>query len=99
MRVLLTVALLLAAPPTASAEIFAVPFAGIKFGGGTSIVDLELAQAKKKFTMGAAVMNIEEGVLGYEVSFSYIPGYLEARRCATAAGEDGQLPDRFRRAV
>ncbi len=43
MRVLLTVALLLATPLTASAEIFAVPFAGVKFGGGTSIVDLEFA--------------------------------------------------------
>lgn len=78
MRVLLTAALLLAAPLTASAEIFAVPFMGMKFGGGTSIVDLELAQAKKKFTLGGALMNIEEGVLGFEVSFGYIPGYLEA---------------------
>ena len=78
MRVLLTVALLLVTPVSASAEFFAVPFAGVKFGGGTSIVDLELAQAKKKFTMGGALLSIEESVLGYEVSFGYIPGYLEA---------------------
>lgn len=78
MRVLLTVALLTATPVAARAELWVAPFAGIKFGGGTSIVDLELAQAKKKFTMGGALMNIEEGLLGYEVSFGYIPAYLEA---------------------
>jgi len=77
MKVVLTVALLLAAPLTASAEIFAVPFAGVKFGGGTSIFDLEFAAGSKKFTLGAAVMDVDAGVLGYEASFSYVPGYFE----------------------
>ena len=77
MRVLLTVALLLAAPLTASAELFAVPFAGVKFGGSTSIFDLEFAAGGKKFTLGGAVMDVDAGVLGYEASFSSVPGYFE----------------------
>lgn len=77
MRVLLTVALLLAAPLTASADIFAVPFAGVKFGGDTSIFDLEFAAGGKKFTLGGAVMDVDAGVLGYEASFGYVPGYYE----------------------
>lgn len=77
MRVLLTVALLLATPVTASAEIFAVPFAGVKFGGGTSIFDIEFAAGSRKFTLGGAAMSIDSGVLGYEASFGYVPGYFE----------------------
>ena len=77
MRVLLTVALLLATAVPAGAEIFAVPFAGVKFGGGTSIFDIEFAAAGKKFTVGAAVMSVDRGVLGYEASFAYVPGYFE----------------------
>ena len=45
--VLLVATSLLANPSTASAEFFLVPFAGMKFGGSTSIVDLELAAGKK----------------------------------------------------
>jgi hypothetical protein len=78
MRSLLTLVLLLATPTIARAEFFAVPFLGMKFGGGTSIFDLEFAANKKKFTVGGALMNIDEGVIGYEASFGYIPGYLES---------------------
>lgn len=78
MRVPLTLALLLVTPLTARAELFAVPFMGLKFGGGTSIVDLEFASNKTKFTMGAALMDVGDRFVNYEVSFAYVPGYLEA---------------------
>jgi opacity protein-like surface antigen len=77
MRVLLAAVLLITTPAAARADLFAAPFMGLKFGGGTSIVDLELAAGAKKFTMGAALMQIDEGLIGYEASFGYIPGYLE----------------------
>ena len=77
MRLLLTAALLAATPAAARAELFAVPFMGMKFGGSTSIIDLEFAADKKKFTMGGALMNVGEGVLGYEVLFGYVPGYFD----------------------
>lgn len=73
----LAAALLLATPLPASAEIFAVPFLGIKFGGSTSIMDLDFAQTATKFTVGAAVVQVDDGILGFEGSFGYVPGYFE----------------------
>jgi opacity protein-like surface antigen len=74
----LTVALLLLATPVAArAELFAVPFMGVKFGGGTSIFDIEFAAGDTKFTMGGAAMRMTQGILGYEASFGYVPGYFE----------------------
>jgi len=74
---LLMAALLLATPVNASAELFAVPFMGVKFGGGTSIVDLEFAADKTTFTLGGAVMDLDDGLLGYEASLGYVVGYFE----------------------
>ena len=74
---LLMAALLLAIPHNASAELFAVPFMGVKFGGSTSIVDLEFAAGDAKFTLGGAIMSIDDGLLGYEASFGYVLGYFE----------------------
>jgi opacity protein-like surface antigen len=75
---LLTAALLLVtAPLTARAEVFAVPFMGVKFGGDTSIFDIEFASGETKFALGGAAMRMDAGVLGYEASLSYVPGYFE----------------------
>lgn len=65
------------AAPARAQEIFATPFMGLKFGGGTSIVDLELAAGKKAFTMGGSIIVLGDGVLGYEADFGYVPGYFE----------------------
>ena len=78
MRVLFALVFLVVTPVSTHAELFAVPFMGLKFGGGTSIVDLEFASGKKKLTLGAALMQIDDGLIGYEASFAYIPTYLEA---------------------
>jgi hypothetical protein len=43
--------LLVALPRAARADFFVIPFAGMKFGGSTSIVDLELAAGKKKLVL------------------------------------------------
>jgi hypothetical protein len=77
MILLLMAALLLATPVNTSAELFAVPFMGVKFGGGTSIVDLEFAADKTTFTLGGAIMDLDDGLLGYEASFGYVLGYFE----------------------
>jgi opacity protein-like surface antigen len=75
-RAILACVLLLAAPATARADFFVVPFLGMKFGGSTSIVDLELAAGKKKLVLGAAAMQVDEGIIGYEVSFANVSGYF-----------------------
>lgn len=78
LRVSVTTALLtlvLVAP--ARAEFFVIPFAGIKFGGSTSIVDLELAAGTKKFVLGAAALKLGSGFLGFEAEFGNIAGFFE----------------------
>ena len=77
MRILAAALLLLASPATARAEFFAIPFLGMKFGGGTSIFDIEFAADDTKFTFGGAAMQMNQGILGFEGSFGYVPGYYE----------------------
>ena len=67
---------LLAVPASARADFFVVPFLGTKFGGSTSIVDLELASGKKKFVLGIAARTVDDGIIGYEVEFANIAGYF-----------------------
>jgi hypothetical protein len=73
----LVIALLLAVPGVARADVFVVPFAGIKFGGSTSIVDLELAASKRALTLGASAIQLSNRVIGYEIDFGSVTGYFE----------------------
>ena len=75
-RLLLIIGLLVAAPGVAYADFFVVPFAGMKFGGSTSIVDLELAAGKKKLVLGIAARQVDDGIIGYEVEFANIAGFF-----------------------
>jgi len=68
--------LLLAAPRAARADFFIIPFAGMKFGGSTSIVDLELAAGKKKLVLGIAALKLDKRVIGFEAEFGNIAGYF-----------------------
>lgn len=67
---------LLTVPAPAFADLFLAPYAGVKFGGGTSIVDLELAAGKTKTTVGVSAFLLSENIIGYEVVFGYIPLYF-----------------------
>ncbi len=68
--------LLVALPRAARADFFVIPFAGMKFGGSTSIVDLELAAGKKKLVLGIAALKIDNRVIGFEAEFGNIAGYF-----------------------
>ena len=75
-RGLILIAMLLAAPASAYADFFVVPFAGVKFGGSTSIVDLELAAGNKKLVLGVAARKVDDGIVGYEAEFANIAGFF-----------------------
>ena len=75
-RGLILIGMLLAAPASAYADFFVVPFAGVKFGGSTSIVDLEQAAGKKKLVLGIAARKVDNGILGYEAEFANISGFF-----------------------
>jgi hypothetical protein len=68
--------LLVTLPRAARADFFIVPFAGMKFGGSTSIVDLELAAGKKKLVLGVAALKIDDRVIGFEAEFGNIAGFF-----------------------
>ena len=48
----------------------------MKFGGSTSIVDLELAAGKKKLVLGIAALKIGDGMIGFEGEFGNIAGFF-----------------------
>jgi hypothetical protein len=77
LRTLLFVcASLFAMPSAARADFFVVPFAGVKFGGSTSIVDLELAAGTKKLVLGVAALELGNGIVGFEAEFGNIAGFF-----------------------
>jgi opacity protein-like surface antigen len=86
LRIVAAALLLLASPANARAEFFAIPFMGMKFGGGTSIFDIEFAADDTKFTFGGAAMQMDQGILGFEGSFGYVPGYYESDNTLLTTG-------------
>lgn len=74
---LLLLMLVALAAPARAQDIFAVPYAGVKFGGDTSIVDLEVSAGRRSFTMGGSVVVLGGGWLGYEGDFGFVPGFFE----------------------
>jgi hypothetical protein len=60
----------------ASAEWQLKPFAGLTFGGGTTIVDPEQAAGKANLAVGGSVAVLGE-VFGGEVDLGFGPGFLE----------------------
>jgi hypothetical protein len=76
MRVVMTCVLLLSVPVPARADLFVVPFLGMKFGGSTSIADFELAAGKKKLVLGIGARVVDDGIIGYEVEFANIAEYF-----------------------
>jgi len=65
------------AAPASAQDIFAVPYLGVKFGGDTSIFDLEFAADTKAFTAGASVVVLGDGIFGYEADFAYVPNFFQ----------------------
>ena len=63
-------------PAPARADFFVIPFAGMKFGGTTTIVDLELAAGKKKLVLGIAALKIDDRIIGFEAEFGNIAGFF-----------------------
>ncbi|HEX6162856.1 MAG TPA: hypothetical protein VFZ31_05810 [Vicinamibacterales bacterium] len=75
-RLALGLLVVLAVPQRAAADFFVVPFSGVKFGGSTSIVDLELASGKRKLVLGIAARVVDDGIIGYEAEFANIAGFF-----------------------
>ena len=77
--------LLVALPRAARADFFVIPFAGMKFGGSTSIVDLESAAGKNKLVLGVAALKIDNRMIGFEAEFGNIAGFFGNEEVAAIA--------------
>jgi opacity protein-like surface antigen len=66
-----------APPAEARAQWLIWPFAGAKFAGSTNIVDLDAAASDTKFTLGASVTLLGDGVLGIEADVAYTPRFFD----------------------
>ena len=73
----IAIALSIFMPASARAEWFLTPFFGVKFGGQTSIVDLDQAAGQTTATFGVSVSRVGTGLFGAEAEFAYVPGYFE----------------------
>jgi hypothetical protein len=74
-----------AAPQPAQADLYFAPYAALKFGGETTLLDPDFvagsnvdAEAAKKMTWGGSVMWLGTGVLGFEGDFAVVPAYFQA---------------------
>ena len=65
------------APVPAHADFFITPFAGIKFAGDASIVQLDFGASNTKFTLGGMVGVLGDGVFGVEADVAYVPRFFE----------------------
>jgi hypothetical protein len=81
---LVTLAALAAFPSSAGADLYFSPFIALKFGGETTLIDLDrvagsndAADKAKKVTWGGNVMWLGSGVLGFEGDVALIPGYFQ----------------------
>jgi hypothetical protein len=81
---LLTIAVWAAFPSSASADLYFSPFIALKFGGETTLLDVDAvagsndaADKAKKVTWGGGVMWLGSGVLGVEGEVAITPGYFQ----------------------
>jgi hypothetical protein len=67
-------------PAYAGADWIVTPFAGLKIGGDTNLVDLDQGAGATKLTLGGSVGLLDDGVLGIEADFGYSPRFFETTR-------------------
>jgi hypothetical protein len=74
---LLLCALLCATPASSFADWYVTPFVGVKFGGSTTLLDLEGSAGMTKMAIGGSVSLLSDGVLGLEGDYSIFPGFFQ----------------------
>jgi hypothetical protein len=80
----MTLASWTAFPSSASADLYFSPYIALKFGGETTLLDIDLvagsseaAEKAKKVTWGGNVMWLGSGMLGFEADLALTPGFFQ----------------------
>jgi hypothetical protein len=66
-------------PAPARADWNLAPFAGLKFSGDTTLLDVEDAAGKKKFVYGGTVTWLGRGIFGVEGDLAFVEGYFNGQ--------------------
>ena len=74
---ILALTLLLLSPAETSAEWQIRPFLGVTFGGGTTLVDLDLTAGSPNVVVGVNAALLGD-VIGIDVDFGRAPGFFES---------------------
>lgn len=82
----LLLAVVLGVTGEARADWLLVPHTGMKFGGTTTLVDLERAAPERKLPLGVSVLWLGSGIIGAEVDFTLIPDYFDRSRSDLVTG-------------
>lgn len=85
-RAVVLAAAALAGAEPAGAEWLIVGHTGLKFGGSTTLVDLETAAPEKKTPLGLSVMWLGSGIIGAEVDATFIPDYFDRENADLVTG-------------
>jgi hypothetical protein len=67
-----------AAPSEAAGDWHLAPFAGVKFGGTTTLRNLDLVAGDRKLVFGATATWIGRGIFGLEADLGIVPNYFTA---------------------
>jgi hypothetical protein len=66
-------------PSPAHADWNLAPFAGLKFKGDTTLLDVEDAADKRKFVYGGTVTWLGRGIFGVEGDVAFVQGYFNGK--------------------
>jgi hypothetical protein len=66
----------MATATSATADVYVAPFAGVKFGGSTTLLDVDRQGDKPKWVIGATGTWLGRGIFGLEGEIAVLPGYF-----------------------
>jgi len=77
-RLVVLVAILsVVAPATARADWLLIPYAGVRFGGSTGLLDLDEGAGQRSYALGLSMARLGTGVLGVEADVGHTPRFFQ----------------------
>lgn len=75
--VTLSTLLLILGQAPAQADWLLIPYAGVRFGGTTALLDLDSAVGERSYALGLSVSAVGAGVVGFEADVGLVPGFFQ----------------------
>lgn len=78
-RLALIVLLVGASAAEVRADWLLIPYAGVRFGGSTALIDLDSAADRRTYTFGLSALTLPAGIFGLEADVALVPGFFQNR--------------------